>query len=253
MKTIPAVFVAIILAVSTNSFAQHPKPPSGKWYGYTDPKKMIEYNFGPKSITFSRFFYNGTPDSMLPNTKTTKLIKTVYKHGNFYEILLRDTLEDQLNVIVVNIIHPTKNKGEMIVAINPGERRFGELDSAMAFIESDTEPKYGWSLFSEERVKEFKKMKPIERITIPHLAAYLDSVIKIKPAFDSLKNEPRILGLTAYSQFKIRDFVRQMGYNPLHESSRLDELIRLNGDNPEIKPRIIAVKTVRRGGTVGTR
>jgi hypothetical protein len=253
MKTFLALFVAIILAVSTNSFAQHPKPPSGKWYGYIDAEKLTEFDFKPKSITFSHLFYNGKLDTVLPNSKTTKLIKTVYEHGNFYEILLRDTLEDQFNVIVVNIIRPTKNKGEMIVAINPGERRFGEIDSAMAFIKNDTIPKYGWSFFSEERVKEFRKMKPIERITIPHLAAYLDSVVKIKPVFDSLKNESRILGLTAYSQFKIRDFVRQLGYDPLHESSRLDELIRLNQDNPVIKERLATVKMVRRSGTVGTR
>lgn len=214
---------------------------------------MTEVTFNPNSVTFSRFYYNGKPDTNLPNTKTTKLIKTVFKHGNFYEILNRDTLNDRLNVIVVNILRPGPNKGELIVAINPGERRFDNIDSAMAFIDTDTEPKFGWVLFSEERMKEFRKMKPIERITIPHLVAYLDSVIKIKPVFDSLKFAPHILGLNPYSQFKIRDFVRQLGYDPLHESSRLDELVRLNAENPEIAPLIIKLKNVRKAGTVGTK
>ena len=244
--TIAAIAFFVSFFALSDGYSQTQKPIIGKWYGYTLRTGLMEYHFFADSIKFSRLNFDGTVNPDPGSTKTTPLIKTVFANGNIYEILDRSKPEDSFQLVTVNILKQTSNKDEMICAINPGERQFKSLDSAMAFIKTDKVPKYGWKMFTEPLLKKYLKMKPIERMTRPQMCAYIDSLLANRPVFDSLQDDPTILGFSMYTQYKIREFIREIGYSPLFETTRLDALVKTNSEDPEIKERLDYLKGLRK-------
>jgi hypothetical protein len=205
----------------------------GNWFMFSR-NRIIQFSFTNSEIVTSQMNWD-LHVSDRHESDTQKILATTKSNGNIYFYVERS--EDSANKIRVNTFKVIRPNKEILLAINTADTSFSDTTAIRQYIDKDNNEKYGLILYSETEIHRLKQQKKISEMTVADFKLYASKLIEFKNKFDSLSKSPAVSAnsLIYYSYSLLRQFIGELGYNPLITNTEYDDFITRFQNIPETK------------------
>ncbi|MGC4100405.1 hypothetical protein [Ferruginibacter sp.] len=206
----------------------------GKWYMFSR-NRVVGLEFSKDRIITKQLNWD-LSEREPGREQVQRITHSAKANGNTYVCLRTD--DDTANQIRVNTFRIVRPGKEMLFVINSTEKLFTNMDSVQQYIDHDVTDKYGFNLYSQAEMEQFKKLKKINTMTAPDFEIYVGKIIHLRSVEDSLSKQladPEPSGIIYYGYSMLRVFFLEIGYDPLVTTKELDDLFKRFADTPAAK------------------
>lgn len=195
--------------------------------------RIVELSFSKDSLLTKQLNWDLTERERVERDTET-ILDVVSANGNVYLLTRKpDDTTAQIGIMTFKVVDLDR---EIVLVLNSPDERFKHVDSIARYISTDTNDKYGITLYSYTEIQRLKSLPPINEMTVDDFKKYAESAFQFRTKLDSLSKLPNPPdGLLYYAYSLSRIVLGRVGYNPMVTSEEYESFIRRFHNNPETK------------------